>query len=149
MVARQPIAAHQVAQATTQCEAGDAGGWHQAAIRSEPHFLRRRIEFAPQNSAAGASAMTVPVDLDALHRGEIDDQAVVTGGVARNVVRPSPNSYGDSVLDRESNRRKHVVRVDTADDPEGSLVDHPVPDSPRRFIVGVLSQDDLASNAAR
>src|SRR5947199_10246642 len=107
------------------------------------------MAFATLRSAPGTSGTTVPVSLDALHRGEIDDQAVVAGGVARNVVRTSPNSYGDSVLDRESNRRKHVVRVDTAHDPEGSLVDHPVPDAPRRFVIGVLSQDDLASNVAR
>jgi len=81
------------------------------------------------------------------HRREIDNQSFVAGRVAGDVVPSSPNrDVLDSVIGRKRNGREHVASVGTTHDRQGSLVDHSVPDSPGYFVVGVLGQDDLASN---
>ena len=57
-----------------------------AACCSEAERLRLAIELAPEQPWLGARGSAVRIDRNALHRGEIDDKAIVEDGTPGDIV---------------------------------------------------------------
>ena len=86
VVDRQSALAGQVADAAAQGEAADPGGGDDPARRREPVLVRCPIDLAPGAAAAHPNRAGLRIDVDALQRREVDDDAVVAGSQAGAVV---------------------------------------------------------------
>jgi hypothetical protein len=84
------------------------------------------------------------IDADSAHRREVDDEAVVDDGGARDVVAAAADGERKPVLGSEADRDRHVGGVGASRDHRRVLVDHAVPDAARRLVRGVVRCDDLA-----
>ena len=62
-----------------------------AASRRQPVQLRFPVQFLPQHAALRACRARCRVDVDPLHRREIDHQAAVDRGAAGDVVSAAPH----------------------------------------------------------
>jgi hypothetical protein len=94
------------------------------------------------------SRLRLGIDADALHRGKVDDQAVVDQGKAGTVVTAS--SYGDEkiIVPSKMHCGYNIRYVRAASDEERPLVDHAVIDLARLVILGVTGLNQLAAQAA-
>ena len=91
VVAGEAAAAHQVTQPATEGEARDPGRRDEAAGRCQTDVLGGRVELAPHHAAARSNPLGVAIDVDRLHRGEIDDHAAIARRVAGDVVPAGPD----------------------------------------------------------
>jgi hypothetical protein len=87
------------------------------------------------------------VDAHALHRRQVDDQAVVDAGKPRAIVAAAPNGDAQLVVATEIHRRYHVGDIDTASDQQRALVDHAVIKRTDIVIIGLATLDDHSAQA--
>src|SRR5205823_9539734 len=108
VVAGEPVLAHQPPDPAAQREAGDTGARDEAAGGGEAERLRFLVELAPDDAALGAGRLRARVDPDSLHRRQVEDEAVVAGAEAGDVVAAA--AYGDDevVLTGEAEAGDHV-----------------------------------------
>jgi hypothetical protein len=145
----QPIAAHQPALTATQGQARDPRARDRAAGRCEPKRRGCSIELADEYAWLRSDRLPDWIDVDALHRRQVDHQSFVGDGLSGDVVAAS--AYGDlqSLLAAEVDRVDHVCGAKAAGDQGGSLVDEAVVDAPRLVVVGGAGTEDLAGELRR
>ena len=80
-------------------------------------------------------------------RRQVDHEAVVDHGGARDVVPAAADGERQLVLGGEADSGRDVVGVGAARDRGRALVDHAVPDAARGVVLGVIGCDDVAGQA--
>src|SRR5579883_1993371 len=145
VIAGQPEAAHEVAEAASEREPGDARGGDEAAGGGEAKGLRLVIELGPGNAPLGTYGARSRINPDALHGRQVDHQAAVAHGAAGDVVAAATD--GDRQLQgpREGNGLDHVSDPGAAGDEGRSLVDHAVPDLSRCIVALVSRAEECAA----
>ena len=92
------------------------------------------VEVPPEGSAFDIGGLRLRVDGDAIHRREIDQQAVVADGVASHIVAAALDRQQELMFAGEVHRTDHVGDAGRLDSQRGTLVDHLVPDRARRVV---------------
>jgi hypothetical protein len=147
VVDRHPVQPALGGHATAQREPGHAGLRHDAAGRREPERLRDAIHVGPGGPALHVHGAPRVVDPDRAHRREVDDDAVVDDGGARDVVSAAADGERELLRGGEADGVGDVFGVRAADDHGGALVDHAVPDPACGLVRGVVRGDDVAGEA--
>src|SRR5439155_329378 len=83
------------------------------------------------------------VDVDALHKGEVDHQPPVGYGFAGDVVAAAADRDLESLPPAEVDRVHDIRRVETSRDDRWTLVDQAVVDSPGLVVAGIARSQDL------
>lgn len=142
----QTVGTGEVADAAAEGQAGDAGGRDDAAGGGEPEGVRGMVEVAPVAAALYAGRPLLRVDADALHRAEVQDDAVVDGAEPRHAVGARADGEVESALAGGVDGDAHIGDVDGADDREGSAVDHRVVHRAGLVVDRRLCGDHLAAD---
>jgi hypothetical protein len=98
---------------------------------------------SPQVRPHGAA---LDVDPHALHRREVDHEAVVTGAVAVGRVAAAAHRDLHRVHAREVHGLDHVSHACTARDRSGPAVEHAVPDAARLVVPRAVRREYLAAH---
>ena len=143
VVDRKAVLARQVAEAAPEREAPDAGRRDDPARRGKAVLVGGPVDLAPGAAAADPDRPGLRVDLDPLHRGEVDHDAVVARPEAGPVVPAA--AYGDQevVVARKADHLGDVLGACAARDQRGVPVDHRVVDLAGGAVAGVVRPDQL------
>ena len=144
VVAGQAVLAHQPADPAAQREAGDAGGRDQAPGSGESVLLGRRVELPPGDAALGGGGAAAHIHRDALHRREVDDDAVVAGREAGNAVAAAAHGDVEPLAAREADCVAHVGGIGAAGDHRRAGVMGAVPDRTSLVVGAVAGPDQLS-----
>src|SRR5512143_3463936 len=93
----------------------------------ETVHLCGRVEVGKGTAGLDGRPAGLRVHLDALHQRKIDHEAVVTDGIARDVVSTPSNRDKEVVLAREPDGLDNIFRRRAAGDQPRPAVDHGVP----------------------
>jgi hypothetical protein len=137
VVTRQAVAAHQPAQPTAEGEPGDAGVGDDAAGGGQPVGLGARVELSPQCTRLGLGGGAGGVDPDGRHGGQVEHQAVVATGGARDAVPATADRDGQALLEACPQGGGDVGGVRAARDECRVPVDRAVPQGPGGVVAGV------------
>jgi hypothetical protein len=135
VVGRETVDAHQPAETSAECEARDPGRRDRAAGDGQPVHGRFSVELRPDDAALCADRPGLGVDIHPLHLGEVDHQTAVGDAPPGDVVSAAANRDLQTRLAREANRRADVCRTVAARDQRRPLVDEPVMDPARGFVM--------------
>src|SRR5919204_1703536 len=124
--------------ASVQCETGDARRRNDPGRHSQTEQLRLSIHVAERGAALHAHSPRLSVDMDAVHRREIDHEAAVVHGIARDVVASTFDRHEQVVLTCEVHCVDDICGAAAPSDQRRSPVDQPVPDPPRFLVPEVL-----------
>ena len=94
------------------------------------------VQIAPQRTALRAKALSLRIDPNASHQGEIEHQSPVANGVAGDVVAAPSHRKHETALARKFDRLDDIGDRGSHDQ-RGAFVDHAIPDPPRLIIVVV------------
>ena len=144
VVARQAVLARQPPDAAAERESGDAGLGHDAGRDGEPVRSGGGVDVAQQAAALDMHESVLHVDLDAAHAGEVERDPARAQRLPRDSVTPSAHREQGAVLPCGVDDRDHVVGIGAARDQHRALVDHGVPDRPRRVVAGAAGADQLS-----
>jgi hypothetical protein len=84
------------------------------------------------------------IDVDALHRPQIDHHPFVAHGVAGHTVAAAVDRDRQSVLAAVVHRGNHVCRTRATRDHGGSPIDHPVEDASQPVVLQIAGPNELA-----
>jgi hypothetical protein len=146
IVTRKSAAAHQMPQATAQGETGDARGRDQPTRCGQPVPLGGLVEDTPGDSPSRLGPASPDVDLDGLHRRQVDDDAVVTGRVAGDVVGAAADSNAKPGVGSELQGSSHVRGAGAPRDYGRSTIDHAVPDPACEVVIMMPGHDHLTGD---
>jgi hypothetical protein len=144
----EPVLAHQPAQAAAQRQPADPRVGDGAAGRGEPERLRLMIELAPEHAALRPGRAGGRVHVDALHRGQVDDQATVVGAVARRSVAAAAHGHHDAGRPCEVERLLHIGDAGAARDERRPAVDVAIPHASGGLVAALLTLNQLATQSA-
>ena len=133
--------AREVADAAAEGEAADAGGGDDAAGGRQAEGVGGVVDVAPGAAALDAHGAVRRIDADALHRDEVDHQAVVADAEAGAVVPAAADGDEEAVLAGEVDGGDHVGDVRAAGDQRGLAVDHRVVDLAGGVVARVVRAD--------
>jgi hypothetical protein len=112
-----------------------------------PVRLGRAVEVAEERPAADMRAPSGRVDRHRAHRGEVDHQAVVAGGVPRHAVAAAADGDEQAVPARGLEGAGDVLGVARAHDGCRAAVGGGVPDAAGLLVLGVALGDLVAAEA--
>jgi hypothetical protein len=133
-------------QAAAQSETGDARGRDQPSRRGQAVPLGGLVEDTPGDSASRPGPASPDVDLDGLHRRQVDDEAVVAGRVAGDVVGAAADSNAKPGVGSELQGSGHVRGAGAPRDHGRSTVDHAVPDPACEVVLRMPGHDHLTGD---
>ena len=87
------------------------------------------------------------INVNALHRRQIDHQAVIHCCPARHIVAAAAHGYFEPEVATEFHCVHHIGRAGTAGDHGGMLVDQSIVDAPGLIITGIPGPQKLSSEA--
>ena len=105
VVERKAVLRHQPAESAAERQAGDPCAPDDAAGRRESMQLRLAVEFSPEHAALSAHRTRGGIHVNALHRRQIDHQAVVDRRPARDIVSSAAYRY----LEAERTGQSHGI----------------------------------------
>ena len=108
VVDRHPVLAADPPLPTAEREPGDAGVGDDAARGDEPEGLGLVVHVADQGSTLDAHRPSLRVDVNAVHQGEVEEQAAVDAREPGDRVTAAANGEEESVLAGEVDRADHV-----------------------------------------
>ena len=151
VVGREPVLAHQPAEAAAERQAGDAGARDRAAGDREPVLAGGGVELAPGHAAARASRSprSGSTAIAFISARSIITPPSVTARPA--TLWPPPRTETSSPLvARKRERADDVVGAAAAHDQRRPPVDQPVVDRAGLVVAGVLGPEDaLAETIAK
>ncbi len=147
VVAAEAVLASQPPDAAAERESGHAGLRDQSGRRREPEGLGRGVHVAPDRAALHLRQASLRVDLDGIHRRQVDHDAAFTGRRAGDVVPAAANGERHAGLASHRHGGGDVLVRPAARDGGRPLVDHPVPDGPRRLVLVISCRNHLAREA--
>jgi hypothetical protein len=109
VVTRETHATREVADATAQREAANAGRRDDAARRREAEGTRRGVVVAPGGAAFRTRPAVRRIDANATHPRQVDHDATVVRPETRDAVAAAANGKVYGVLAREVDRGDHVA----------------------------------------
>ena len=130
----------QPAEAAAERQAGHARGRVDAQRRREAVRLRGRVEVGEGAAGLDRRPAGIRVDLDVLHQREVDHEAVVADGIARDVVSASSDRDEQVVLARELDGLDDIFGRRAAGDQRGPAIDHGVPDLAHLVVARVAGK---------
>ncbi len=142
VVGGEAVLRHQPTEPAAEREPRDAGRRDRAARRRESVHGRLAVELAPERTALRARRLAGRVDVDALHRREVDHQRIVGDGAPGDVVAAAANRDVEALRASEADRVGDVRGVPAARDQRRPPVDHPVVDTSRVVVLGVSGVED-------
>ena len=148
VVAAEAVLRHQPAEPASERVAGDARGRDRAAGHGEPVSVRVPVELLPCHAALRTQRACLRIDVDSLHRREVDHQPAVRHGSARDVVSASPDRDLEAARAREVDRLCDVGRSLATGDECRPAVDESVVDE-ARLVVAVVSRKQDGAGKAR
>src|SRR6266511_304148 len=121
----------------------------EAGGNGEAERLRLAVELAQENTGLHADGPGLRINMDPLHKTEIDNHPAVADRVAGIAVASS--AYGDeqTVDPREANRRDDVLHPYAACDQRQIPIDRSVPHSPVFIVCPVPWANQRATEAGR
>ena len=149
VVDRQPEVALQAADSPAERQPGDAGVADDADRADEAVRLGGDVELAEERAAIRSGDPGLRIDLDAAHRGQVDDEAAVGAREPGRAVAAGPDHDLEVVLAREADRRGDLRGRRRPDDDRGSPIVDRVPEPARVVVRRVAGRDDLAAVAAQ
>ena len=136
-VDREPVLPVEPAAAAAERQPADAGVRQPAARYGEPERLRLVVDLAPVGSAAAPRGAPLGVDAHAVHRPQVDLEAAVDDGVARDRMAAAPHRDVQVVLARKRESGHDIGGAGTARDERRPPVDGGVEDAPGVVVAGV------------
>jgi hypothetical protein len=147
VVDRHPVAAALMGDPAAERQPGDSGLRHDPARGGEPQRGGHTIDVGPRRAALHVHGAAGGVETDAAHRRQVDHQAAVDHGCARDVVPAAADRERQRVLRGEADGCGHVVLAGAARDRRRTLVDHAIPHAARSLVLGVVGGDHVADQA--
>jgi hypothetical protein len=147
LVDREAELAHQPADATAQGEPGEAGVGDDAGGNSQPEGLGLAVELAEQHAGLCPYRPFRQVNANALHQRQVDDQAAVAHGQARETVPTASHRDLEITAPRCAHRLDHIGRPGAASDHRGVAIDGAIPYLPVNLVRLVAGADDLSTEA--
>ena len=144
VVERETVLRHQPADAAAERQARDPGAADNPARRREAVHLGLAIELFPQGATLGPDGAAPRVDVDPLHRRQVDQQAAIESGVPGDVVAAAAHR------DRQVKRPCQCHRVDdisdavTARDRGRTPVDQAVVNPPQPVVCRIGGLQELS-----
>ena len=123
-------------KAAAEREPGDSGRRVDAERDGKAVLLRGCVELGERDARLHARGARGGIHDDALHRRQVDHEAVVAHGIAGDVVARAFDRDQQVVRGREANRLLHLRRRGAARDQARPAIDHRIPDGPRLVIAG-------------
>ncbi len=117
---------------------GDDAGRHREPVR-----LRLPIELSEEHAGLSPRGAGLRIDVDALHRSQIDDDAAVADRVAGEAVTAAFDGEGEIGPPRERHGRAHIGGAGAPSDQGGTPVDGAVPDRPALVVGGVARPHEV------
>ena len=140
--------AHQPAEPATQGEPGDPGAGNNPTSNRETVQLGFPVELAPGDAALRPYRAAFGIDVNSLHRREVDHQSAINGSAPCHVMTATTNCDFEAQLARVVDGIDHVGDATTSGDQRRALVHQTVVD-PSRFIVAcVRRSQELAGERA-
>ena len=107
------------------------------------------VQIAPQRAAFRAKALSLRIDPNASHQGEIERQSSVANGVAGDVVAAPSHRKHETALAGKFDRLDDIGDAGGSHDQRGAFVGHTIPDPPRLIIVVVPRAQQLTAQPLR
>ena len=148
IVEGEAMLAHQPAQPTTEGEPGDAGAGNNPARDRETVQLGFAVELAPGDAALRPYRAAFGIDVDSLHRREVDHHSAIDGRASCHVVTAATNRDFEAQLAREVDGIDHVGHATTSGDQRRALVHQPVVDLSRFLVACVRRPQELPGERA-
>src|SRR3712207_6464871 len=108
-------------------------------------MLGLAIELAPSKPGLGAGGARLWIDPNALHWGEVYDDAAVTRRIAGYGVPPAPHRNDQLILARKVHRSSNICDAHAAGDQSRTPVDHRVEDGAGCVVAVVFREIGRAS----
>jgi hypothetical protein len=134
-------AARKEAHPAAQGETNDARRRVGPGRRGQADRLRGPVEVRPGCPGADASDLCIRVDLDVVHRRQVDHHAAVTHGPAGDAVPASPDGDRQTLAAGVGERFDDVGCAGALDDHRRTTIDHAVPD-PSSGVVLLVGRED-------
>ena len=148
VVGREPVLRHQPAEPAAEGEASDSRGRDRAAGDREPVRRGLAVQLAPEHATLRPHRARARVDVDALHRRQVDHQRAVDHRAPGDVVAAAAHTDVQTLRAREPDRVRDVRRVLAARDQRRPPVDQPVVDAPRVVVAFISRLQDIAGKHA-
>ena len=145
VVAGQPEPPGQVAVPAAEGQPADARVGHHPAGGGQPEPLGLGVQVAQERAPVHRGHTSLGVHRDGAHLGQVDDDAAVGGGVARDAVTAAAHRHLEPGLAGEGDGRDHVLPAAAPGDDRRTPVHHRVPDAARVAIPGVVGTQDPPS----
>ena len=114
---------------------------------ARPWAADRVRVFAGGQAGLGPGDAAVGIDVEALHRAEVEDDPAVVGAVAGEAVATAANRQGEAGLASQDDGPGDVGGIGRADDERGAPVVDRAVDLAGDVVVGAAGQDDRAVQA--
>ena len=144
-VDREAVLAAEVTVTAAQRQARDAGRREDPEGDGLTEGLGRVIDVAGRAARAHSHRLVLGVDPHALHRRQVDDQAVIDAGETRTIVAAAANGDRELVVAAEIHRRDDIGDVRASGDEQRPLVDHGVVEFSRLFVFRMVAPDNRAA----
>ncbi len=141
VVGGEPVLAREPAEPAAEREPGDARRRDDPAGRGEPEGLGLVIEIGKRRAAFHARRPVGRIDVDGIHRRQIDYEAIVAHRRARDVVSAAADRHLQVVLAGEVHGGDDVGDAGATHDQGRAPVDHGIPERARFVVVRVGRPD--------
>ena len=103
------------------------------------------IDVAGRATRAHSHRLLLGVDPHALHRRQVDDQAVFDAAETRTIVAAAANGDRELVVAAEIHGRDDIADIRASGDEQRAFVDHRVVEPSRLFIFRMVASDNRAA----
>ena len=145
----ESVLAAEIAVTAAQRQPGDAGGRDDPERHGLTEGLGRVIDVAGRAARAHSHRPVLGIDPHALHRRQVDDQAVIDAAKTRTIVAAAANGDRELVVAAEIHRRDDISDVRASGDEQRPLVDHGVVEFSRLIVFRMVAPDNRAAKALR
>jgi hypothetical protein len=128
--------------AASQGEATDAGGGEDPGRGGQPVPVRRGVEGPPGGTPLHPGGARGGIDVDPVHRGQVDHQPAVDGAEPRAVVSAAADGDRQPGSPADVERGLRIGNGCAAGDERRASVDHGVVDRPDLVVGRVVRRDD-------
>ena len=143
VVDREPVLAHEVADAAAEGEAADADGAGVAEADAEPVLRGRDGDLAGRRAGLGPGRARVGVDLDGLQQREVENDPALADAVAGAAVAAAAHGQLQAVLAGQPDDGRDLGGVGRPDDHRRPAVDERQEDRAGGVVVLVAGCDHL------
>ena len=137
VIERQTVLRHQPTQTATERQPGDARAPDDTAGRRQTVDLRFAIELGPEDTTLCARHAGARVDVDSLHRRQVDHQPAVDGGMTCDVVPAATDRDLEIERSGQLDGIAYVGNTTAACNQRGTLVDESIVNAPRVLVIRV------------